>query len=634
MRRLFLFLLLILAWPHSSHAQGVVIGTSCPAAGQNAISTQGVPVVCTGSPLVWTNPNGSSSGSGGQAGALADSTIYLNQSCGGAANCFQVTTGQIFYDCTYTSGQPTVTCSASDTLTTSMIGWRIQLACCGGLAGTFHIGSALQTPAGTTISSVNPAAHTITMSANATATEATTGLGQVIAMGPLNDTNIAAAMTAALGNGGRCAPVSIGAGIYFVSQGFGNTTTCKNGMTNSGTTGWGFSGSGPGGRSGSTIFPVDNFNFSTCTGQNSSCFFGIQGAVLSDFAIYGGDNSTNVNGSTCGTNAKKIVALNTDSLMHDVLIAGWCANDTALIAVEFETPGEYCIYCIVDGAGGASFNAIGNTYLSHSFGGDSNGISSATNPCVASPAAAALMIQPGAVVQSLASGWGGQSANVVSVCNGGTHFSTEDRWINYVNANNPYEYIIANSATYVHQGTESAAAANANSAEYVLTAATSQLHIGDSVISSGASNFAVNCSGGTLGQVYDEGGNSLQGGAISNCGTANIFQSGSVTGTALATSNVGLTSGWATSSVATAGGDSHSGRFTITGAVGSANPTLTLTFPTAYWAAPTSCVLFENTTDLASLTSVAAGTPTKTTVLFTFAGTPAAVTYTFDYRCQ
>src|SRR5579863_6086248 len=130
-------------------------------------------------------PGGNSSGSGGQAGSLSDATIYVNSTCAtGVTNCFSATPGQAFFDCTYTSGQPTVTCTASDTLTTAMIGWRIMLTCCGALGGANHIGSALQTPAGTTISGINNSTHVITMSANATATEASTGLGQSIVMGP------------------------------------------------------------------------------------------------------------------------------------------------------------------------------------------------------------------------------------------------------------------------------------------------------------------------------------------------------------------------------------------------------------------------------------------------------------------
>lgn len=46
---LFLFLI-----PNASRAQQAVVGASCSASGLNAIATNGTPVLCTGSPLVWT----------------------------------------------------------------------------------------------------------------------------------------------------------------------------------------------------------------------------------------------------------------------------------------------------------------------------------------------------------------------------------------------------------------------------------------------------------------------------------------------------------------------------------------------------------------------------------------------------
>jgi hypothetical protein len=62
------FLLLLLLIPARGNAQQAVIGASCPASGQNAISNTGVPVVCTqppgGGALVWTAVGGGSSGGG------------------------------------------------------------------------------------------------------------------------------------------------------------------------------------------------------------------------------------------------------------------------------------------------------------------------------------------------------------------------------------------------------------------------------------------------------------------------------------------------------------------------------------------------------------------------------------------
>lgn len=149
-----------------------------------------------------------------------------------------------------------------------------------------------------------------------------------------------------------------------------------------------------------------------------------------------------------------------------------------------------------------------------------------------------------------------------------------------------------------------------------------------------ASGAAINEFSCTTCKLYDNGGNTFTAPIFANTVANTVFGSNSITGTALATSNIGLTSGWATSSVATAVGDSHSGRFTITGAVGSPTPTLTLTFPTAYYVAPASCQLIETgANDIATLTNPISASASTTSVVFTLTGTPTTVTYQFDYKC-
>jgi hypothetical protein len=157
-----------------------------------------------------------------------------------------------------------------------------------------------------------------------------------------------------------------------------------------------------------------------------------------------------------------------------------------------------------------------------------------------------------------------------------------------------------------------------------------------STVSGGASTgYAIDCTS-TTNVVSDEGGNTFTaggGGTITGCSVAN---SNSASGTiALTSSNVGLTSGWGSSAFGSGTGDSHKGRFTVTGAAGSSGPTLTLTFPKAYpLVAPASCLLFETAADISGgLTSNTAGTPGLASVVFTFVGTPTAVTYTFNYDC-
>lgn len=138
----------------------------------------------------------------------------------------------------------------------------------------------------------------------------------------------------------------------------------------------------------------------------------------------------------------------------------------------------------------------------------------------------------------------------------------------------------------------------------------------------------------TGGSLFDAAFNAAQG---SLCPTGltqtggSIFGSSSITGTACATGNWALTSGWGTSSIAsvTAGGDSHRCQVVITGAAGAAGPVLTWTFPKAYLQAPGSCQISFNGT----LTGESTGVPTKTSVAFTFTGTPSAQTYNLDASC-
>lgn len=135
------------------------------------------------------------------------------------------------------------------------------------------------------------------------------------------------------------------------------------------------------------------------------------------------------------------------------------------------------------------------------------------------------------------------------------------------------------------------------------------------------------------GTLFDLGGNTNTS-VTPYTGAGALFGSPSITGTALTTGSIGLTSGWGTSTVATANGDSHTGRFTITGAAGAASPTITLTFPSVYYVAPQSCQLIETgANDFASLSNPVSAAASTTSVVFTLTGTPVAVTYQFDYRC-
>ena len=136
--------------------------------------------------------------------------------------------------------------------------------------------------------------------------------------------------------------------------------------------------------------------------------------------------------------------------------------------------------------------------------------------------------------------------------------------------------------------------------------------------------------------IADYGNNTL-GGAPS--GTFTVTQSQSILGAQIAT-NITPSTGWGTTGaagngVSAASGTSQSERFTIT-ATGTptANPTVAITFPQAFWLAP-QCTAQQigGTGAIQALTTD--GTESATAVTLTWHGTPAAAsTYIVQVNCK
>jgi hypothetical protein len=183
----------------------------------------------------------------------------------------------------------------------------------------------------------------------------------------------------------------------------------------------------------------------------------------------------------------------------------------------------------------------------------------------------------------------------------------------------------ATSAAYIGQGTAVGNAGVANI--YGVQNSGSLVLVGGGSISGTGAAAILNNAGGT---VYDLGYTRIAGGTA-NSGT--WIGSASAAGGKSVVGNFALTSGWGSSTVASAVGDSHRSKVSITGAVGSSGPILTWTFPKAYQVAPQSCTAVQVGGTFGVLNNPVVGTPTSTTVTFTFAGTPAANTYTFDLQC-
>jgi len=147
-------------------------------------------------------------------------------------------------------------------------------------------------------------------------------------------------------------------------------------------------------------------------------------------------------------------------------------------------------------------------------------------------------------------------------------------------------------------------------------------------IQGGATFGAFFCSNATD-QIWDDGGNTLTGSATGNgCTAANFYGSPSITGVALAASNLTPTSGFGTG-CATAGqcmsavsGNSQRAQFTVTyGTTPSSPQVLTVTFPTPFWATPL-CSLIDVGGTNAFPTSITTTTCTPTGASFTIVNTP------------
>lgn len=141
----------------------------------------------------------------------------------------------------------------------------------------------------------------------------------------------------------------------------------------------------------------------------------------------------------------------------------------------------------------------------------------------------------------------------------------------------------------------------------------------------------------TLGAFYDEGGNQISG---SVSGT-NFYGDASVTGTAQTAARITPSTGWGTTGAAGNGvsavsGSTRAETFTITAAgTPSANPTVAIVFPNAFFLAPSGGCSVQQIGGTGVLSDAVPGAPTAGGVSFTWEGTPvAAHTYIFRVSCS
>jgi hypothetical protein len=467
-------------------------------------------------------------------------------------------------------------------------------------------------PAGTTIVSVQ-SAHQITLSnaATATCTSVYNTASCQFVWGLHDDTAalnaaFAAATTTRAGLPPNCGALLLPEGNMFASSAISNASANCISVLTPGTIGYAVYGVG---LSQSNIIPLPSFNANSCTVSNG-CFFTVPGIGATQGGQYFHDFS--INGAGMGAvpngNGKSLLVLGAESLIENVALYEFGLNTGGFKGITDTgvAGGPSTMVNVINYAGGnqpCDLEIYVITFNLQCFGpttiGSSPGSTINTNNSYFYTAATGGNV---VTVPSAGSSWNStndqlQSGNTVAVINnsGGT--------IDLIN----------DAISITGPG--------------ITNSAGSKLAMRNTSIVTGGSGVAVN----NAGTVYDLGFNSFTG-TITN--TGNWFMSESVTGTASAVGNWTLTSGWGTSSISSAFGDSHRTRLTIAGAAGSAGPVLTWVFPTPFWVIPTSCTIIQNGGTSFNLTSAAISALSTTGVTFTFIGqTPTAQTYVFDASC-
>ena len=579
-------------------------------------------------------------------GTNASGQIISESTAGTAVYAVQygaIPDGRFVPDANTTSGSQTVTCPNSDCNFTSADVGKIVFGTIvpTNYNGGIYMNGTLVIPQGT-ITAVNSASSiTVSNAATSTHTWSSGNVGVILIWGSDNSSALASAFTAATTTNpfGPCAPIILPAGLMLIQQAeFINAPANCVGMVADNREGIKVIGQG---QSVTQLVPTPGFNFATCTGPHSACFgdnyvnpfLGLSpsysgGTYFRDWSIWGGNY-----GAANPASAKYIIAVGHNSIYENWACMGWGGgsniNSGGLLegAYVYGTPSLLRNFQMDGcGSGAGDVVVVSPAYLvidGQSYIGDSG------DQCQ-------LCIQGGTVYTfgaNIGPQTGGYHPVEVSLT-GGNWFSDGDvigsTSEQGATSMGLYEVLVnsaSSQATLTHcRLTEQIAAAT--SADIYVEAGTASIS-GCIIKATGSGSLGIYNSG----TLIDLGGNSIT--ATTPITQAGTFEaSPSITGAALVTGNIALTSGWGSATKGSIAGDSHGGAFSITEAgTPAASPVLTLTFPTAYWVAPAYCTINQTAGNF-TLSNPVTSSLTATGVVFTFSGTPAATdSYTFAYRC-
>lgn len=523
-------------------------------------------------------------------------------------------------DCTFTNTSTTVGCPNGN-FTSADVG-KVAFGTNLGLANGFGtmLTAVVQVPQGT-ISSVTDSTHVV-VSVAATASNAGSG---TFVWGTDDTAAYKSTITAQLS---ACGTLLI-PGKSIIQSGLLNSGGACLHSVGGASGGLGVIGFNP---QISQLIPTPSFDFSSCTGANNSCFFGIgDGIFAQDWEIFGAGVS-NPSASGAGKSVLSFSALN-NGYVNDVKCVGWGANAGAngitigivlsggLADVKFVHPEE-------DGCGQTGYKMQGGDIATLGLAAYDNPFGCLWISSTGGAGGAGFVSH-----QSLTGNCGGGTSCAVGVTGGSIWHSIGDNLGGSSGGGSTNQGVCVGAMTTFSGTTTSSGntvyldhsqlwgGVNSGGSTAVLVGATDTLHANGTMFGSTASIASVRAiaSGG---QFFDDCGNTFTAPMFSGSGA--VVGDCSITGPPAATGNFALTSGWSSSTKGSFTGKTKDGGLTITLAGSpSSGAVLTLTFPTPFLAPPSHCNWVE-TNGTQALSSVTTLSISSTAVAYTFNGSLSA----------
>jgi hypothetical protein len=661
MKRLLFLLFLLLVTATYSHAQVPVLGGSCPASGQNAISPAGQPMVCTGNPLVWTAVAGGGGGGFTQvpslpaictAGAQFYNTtlqqfIYCpatNTPVTTSGMIVQAVSAKIFLDGTVTNGSPTITSAGqanflcpnasypcSTVAPGSDVGLKIFATnMCNGAqcdytndASAVTILPSTQTKVGriavvnsATSVTVDCAAPGNCVSPNASASS-TVG-DAVVLYGPDSTAAIESAIATASGTPG-CPAVIIPQGIYFFNTPVDatlapvGTAACNNNslvhqlpQATQYNGGGGLTILGMGTNS-SVLVPTPDF---TNGGAKTGCFGGGSlNQTWMNFTVSGfGQSYLGAGFDPCSD----LVFMASYNVIN-VTFHGWGARSSpGNIGMAVTNGFNHLTNVEAFGIGGGSAcdTSGGTNYFVNVTCGNSGGTSGN----------GALKVSNGQLISTNSTFIGGNPNNSAQIEVAAVWQSTNDQVsLDSVNSGASDDIKIDNGGiAYITNMTNVSGGVNSKGIEVV---AGGKLWLAGYHHTGASPNASVT----NAGTIFDGGGNTFTG-TVTNTGSW-LNEANSANAAVVTAAKLVLSGGWGSTAAWTAlsGGNAPiQGTITNSGTGQGASPTITYTFPTPYPVAPFRCTATQTGGTNASLAPYTASALSATGVTFTATGTPTA----------